>query len=262
VRIGSVRRVVSLAPSTTEILFAIGAGSMVVGVDRYSDFPEQTRTLEKVGADIDPSLERIVALKPDLVFIATSANAQATGEALERLGVPLFVSRVETLEDVYRDIGAIGDAVDRRKEAFRTVASLRARIQAVSTRVAGEPPAKTAVVVWTDPLVLAGGKSHVADLLSASGGINIAQDSPQPFPSYSLERLVERAPEVLVLGTHADVKPPRGALEKLTSVPAVRNHRMVDLDGDLLFRPGPRLGEGAEALGRALHPNRFDGATP
>jgi iron complex transport system substrate-binding protein len=97
----------------------------------------------------------------------------------------------------------------------------------------------------------------VAGLMRAAGGVNIAEDSPQPFPTFSMERLVERAPEVLVIGTHGDVTPPITALETLTSIPAVRDHRIRMIDGDLLFRPGPRLPEGVEALARALHPDRF-----
>jgi iron complex transport system substrate-binding protein len=261
--LGAVRRVVSLAPSSTEILFAIGAGALVVGVDRYSDWPPETKKIDRVGADIDPSLERIVALKPDVVFTATSANTESTSAALERLGVPVFVSRVSTLDDVYHDVEQIGRAVNRASDATRVAAEMRARIARVSARVRGEPPLPAAVIVWTQPLTVAGDHSHVAELLRAAGGINIADDTAQPFPTYSLERLVERAPRVLIIGSHSDVTPPLAPLETLTSVPAVRDHRIHQVDGDLLFRPGPRLPEGVEALGRALHPARYaDGGTP
>jgi iron complex transport system substrate-binding protein len=255
--LGNVHRVVSLAPSSTEILFALGAGERIVGLDRYSDWPPETKRIDHVGDDIAPSLERIVAMKPDVVFTATSANSESTTASLERLGVPVFVSRVSTLEDVYRDIQQIGLAVDRAGEAARLVGVMRARIAAVSGRVRGEPPVPAAVIVWSEPLTIAGNRSHVAELLAAAGGTNIADDTPQPFPTYSLERLVERAPRVLVVGSHSDVTPPMAPLEALTSVPAVRDHRIVPLDGDLLFRPGPRLPDGVEALGRALHPDRF-----
>jgi iron complex transport system substrate-binding protein len=131
---------------------------------------------------------------------------------------------------------------------------MRARIAAVTTRVKENPEARTAVVVWSEPLVVAGGKSHVGELIRAAGGSNIAGDSPQPFPTYSLERLVERAPEVIIVGSHADVTPPLQPIENLKTVPAVRDKRIVLVDGDLLFRPGPRLPDGVEALGKALHP--------
>jgi iron complex transport system substrate-binding protein len=235
-------------------LFAIGAGPKVVGIDRYSDWPPEAARVEKVGADIDPSLERIVALEPDLVFTASSANTQATVEALERAGLPVYVSRAESLDGIYRDLEAIGDAVGRTVEARALAASMRGRLAAIAARVAPRPRERTAVVVWTQPLVLAGARSHVGDLLRLAGGQNVADDSPQPFPTYSLERLLARAPAVLVVGSHKDNAPPLAPLERLTALPAVRNHRLVAVDGDLLFRPGPRVVDGAEALMRLVHP--------
>jgi iron complex transport system substrate-binding protein len=251
---GPVRRLISLAPSSTEIVFALGAGDRLVGLDKYSDWPPEARRIERVGSDIDPSLERIVALAPDLVLAATSANTSAIVDAIARLGVPVYCSRVDSLADVWRDMAAIGDAIDRREAAAALVEQLRARFAAIEKRAAARPRARAAVVVWTDPLVIAGRKSHVADLLAAAGGLNVLDDSDQSFPTYSVERLVARAPEVLIVGTHADQAPPLTPLERLTTLPAVRDRRLHELDGDLLFRPGPRLADGVEALLPLLHP--------
>jgi ABC-type Fe3+-hydroxamate transport system substrate-binding protein len=244
-------RIVSLAPSTTEILFAIGAGGAVVGVDRFSDFPPETASVAHVGSDTDPSLERIVALRPDVVFTATSANAQGTVEALERVGVPVFVSRVQSLADVYADVRAIGDAVGRAAPADALAADVRRRIEAVRARYSRA--VKCAIVVWSEPLVVAGRTGFIEDVIVAAGGENVA-DSPQPFPKYSVERLLERAPEVLIVGTHKEGTPPMTPLERLTTLPAVRDHKVFIVDGDLLFRPGPRVADGVEALARLLHP--------
>jgi iron complex transport system substrate-binding protein len=249
-----VRRVVSLAPSSTEILYALGAGAQLVGVDKYSDWPAEARALPHVGADVDPSLERIVSLRPDVVFSATSANTQSTAETLERLGVPVYVSRADSLDAIYADIRGIGGAVGRGEAAARLVENLQSRIAAVSTKYGNTAPVPIAVVVWTDPLIVAGTHSHVGDLVRAAGGRNVADDSAQPFPTYSVERLLERAPSVVVVGTHADSAAPMAPLERLTALPAVRDHRLHRLDGDLLFRPGPRVVEGVEALARLLHP--------
>src|SRR5262249_34975168 len=118
-RVREVKRVISLAPSSTEILYAVGAGPLLVGIDHYSDFPPEARKVEQVGADIDPSLEKILGLKPDLVFTAASANTEATVRSIERLGLPVFFSEVASLEDVYRDVAAIGNAVGKPDEATR-----------------------------------------------------------------------------------------------------------------------------------------------
>jgi iron complex transport system substrate-binding protein len=248
-------RVVSLAPSSTEILFALGAGALVVGVDKYSDYPPNARTLARVGADVDPSLERIVALRPDVVFAATSANSQGTVEALGRFHIPVYVSRAESLSAILDDVRGIGRVIDRGDHAARLVTSLEARIDVLKKRVAAEPAVLSLVVVWPEPLVVAGHRSHVSDLVEAAGGRNVADDSTQAFPAYSLDRMIKAGPQVIVVGTHSDGGAP--SLEpflRLPTLPAVRDHRVFTLDGDLLFRPGPRVVEGAEALARLFHP--------
>jgi iron complex transport system substrate-binding protein len=249
-----IQRILSLAPSSTEILFAIGAGSKVVGVDRYSDFPPAAAALPKVGGDVDPSFERMVALKPDVVFTNTSANTQATAETLERLGLPVYVSRDGALEDIYRDIGALGEVTGHNAQAAEVVAAMKARIAAVGARRANAPPVGALVVVWSDPLTVAGTRSHVGDLLRAAGGANVAADSTVAFPVYSLERVVAHPPEVMIVGTHSTGSPPLGPLQELAAKLGPRAFRVVTVDGDLLFRPGPRVADGVETLDRLLHP--------
>jgi iron complex transport system substrate-binding protein len=247
------RRLISLAPSSTEVLFALGVGDRLVGVDQYSDWPPAAQKVPRVGNDLTPSVERIVALKPDAVFVATSANTRELAEQLERLGVRVVVSRVDKLDELWSDIAAIGAAVDKKEAAATLVADLRARLAAVRARVAAVPPVKTLVVVWADPLTVVGGGGFVDEAIRAAGGNNIAADSPQQYPQYSLERMLARAPDVIVVGSHKG-GPQLAALERYGSLPAVKNHRVHALDGDLLFRPGPRLVDGIEALSRLLHP--------
>lgn len=248
------RRIVSLAPSMTEIAFALGAGDRLVGVDRYSDWPPAALKVPRVGGELAPSLERLVALKPDVVLAATSANRQETVDELARLGVAVYVSRGDQLEDVFQDITGIGAALGREDAAHALVAGLKARLAAVRARVAGRPRPRTAIIVWAEPLVVVGPRSHVAELLDAAGGANIAHDANRAFPTYSLERLIARAPEVLIVGSHKDGGPTLGPIERLKTLPAVREGRTHAIDGDLLFRPGPRLAEGAERLAALLHP--------
>lgn len=254
-----VTRVVSLAPSTTEILYAIGAGDRVVGVDRYSNWPPEVARITRLGADLDPNIERIVALKPDVVFTATSANPQRTVELLERLHIPVFVSQSRTLADIYNDIRLLGRAVGCEPAANELVARMQARIEAVRRR-RRERSIRTLVLVWTQPLVVAGRSSHVSDLLDAAGGLNLADDEARTFPTYSLERLLAQAPDAIVVGTHADAAPSLEPLERLTSLPAARRRRLYTLDGDLLFRPGPRVVEAVESLAALLHPEGAAGA--
>lgn len=245
------QRVVSLAASSTEIVFALGGGALLVGVDQFSDFPAEARALPRVGSELQPSVERILALRPDVALLATTANSGALAAELERLGVRVVVSRADTLDDVYADIARIAAAVGRDPAPLLT--RLRARVAAVGQRVAARPRPKTLVVVWTDPLSVAGGRSFVDDAIAAAGGLDVAADSPLPYPQYSIERLLARAPDVIVVGSHGDA-PSLAPLLAHPSLPAVRDRRVYRIDQDLLFRPGPRLVDGIEALARVLHP--------
>jgi iron complex transport system substrate-binding protein len=246
-------RIVSLAPSSTEILFALGAGANLVGVDQYSDWPPEAAKVARVGSDLSPSVERILALKPDVVFIATSANSRELPDELGRLGVRVVISDVVTLDDLWRDIQATGDAVGRHDAAVALVGQLRARVAAAHARVASLPPPKALVVVWAEPLTVVGSHSFVDDAIRAAGGDNIAGDSAQPYPQYSVERMLARAPEVIVVGSHKG-GPTMAPLTSHTSLPAVKNNRIHSVDGDLLFRPGPRLVDGIELLATLFHP--------
>jgi ABC-type Fe3+-hydroxamate transport system substrate-binding protein len=250
---GAARRILSLTPSWTVVVNAVGAGDRLVGVDELSDWPPPARRVPRVGSGLSPSLERILALRPDLVLVATGLNAPELAGELGRLGVRVLISRTVTFEDVYGDIDQLGAAVGRREAAAAVVARLRARISAVERRVAGLPRPKTAVVVWTDPLTVIGSGTFVAEALRAAGGDNVAGDSPQPYPQYSVERLLARAPAVIVVGKQSN-GPALAPLLKLKTLPAVRDGRIHELDANLLFRPGPRLVDGIEALARVLHP--------
>ena len=251
VTVGHVRRIVSLAPSSTEIVYALGAGDRLVGVDRFSDWPEAARRVTQVGTDIEPSLERLVALHPDVVLVATTANAQRSVDSMSAVGLSVYVSRTESVEQIFADIEGIGRAIERPDAATTVVAELRARLAKVPARPV---PVPCAVVVWPAPLVVAGRGNHVDDVLRLAGCRNVIDDATQPFPTYSAERLVKRAPDVLFVGTHATGAPPLDALLALDSIPAVRAHRVHLVDGDLLFRPGPRVVLGVEALAALLPP--------
>jgi iron complex transport system substrate-binding protein len=250
-------RVVSLAPNITEILFALGAGATVVGVDRYSDQPaaEVTRVAQ-VGSNYEPSLERIVGLTPDVVFTSLSANRRETVDALERLGVPVFVTDTRGIADLDRTIRNVGLAVGRQPAAEAEIARLHRTFEAVTRTVAGRPRPRTLVVVWDDPLYVAGRGTFLHDLVELAGGHNIAADAAG-FAKYPLERVLRAEPEVLILPTHdLAVAGPRnvGYWSRWPALPAVRTRRVHAVEDSLISRPGPRLGDGAAQLRDLLHP--------
>jgi iron complex transport system substrate-binding protein len=247
-------RVVSLAANVTELLFAIGAGDRVVGVDSFSDAPAAARAMPRVGSEQEPSLERIVALRPDVVVTAMTANREITVQTLERMSVPVFVTRTETLSALAGTIRALGHLTGREAGAAALAAQVTAELDAVKKRAAALPATSALVVVWSDPLFVVGSGSYAADVLALAGGRNVAADAGPGFPKYSLERVLRADPAVILVGSHSgEAGDPMAYWKRWPQLRAVRQQRVVALDGDLLFRPGPRVAQGARSLFAALH---------
>lgn len=254
------RRVVSLATSTTEILFALGAGATVVGADVYANWPAAVATVPRVGTQQEPSVEAILGLRPDVVVSAVSANRQSTVEALERLGLPVFVTRTDDLAGLSRTIVDLGTLVGQRSAAEALVHTLQAGLAQIREQAQEQmkehPRVRALVIVWSDPLWVVGRQTYTDDLLALAGGENVAADAEPGYPRYALERVLRKAPEVIIMGTHTDERTgdPWRDWRRFPTLPAVRDGRLVTLDGDLIFRPGPRAVEAAQTLARALHP--------
>ncbi len=251
------RRIASLAPNTTELVCALGACDRLVGVDTFSDFPPEVKARQVLGTNLEPNIERLLALKPDLVLVATTANREESVQRLASLGLSVYTTRTTGLESLYATFRGVGGLLGKSAEAEALVSRTRARLGAVRAAHAGRPRPKALVVVWHDPLVTVGPASLPNELLELAGGDNVCADADAAFPRYPIERVLARGPEVIVVGTHAQ----RAAVEhwaRWPTLPAVKAGRVLAIDGDLLFRPGPRVAEGAEALGRAL----FAGGAP
>jgi len=257
------RRIISLAPSLTEILFALGAGDSVVGVTDYADYPTEAGGKPTVGGGVDPDLEVIVALQPDLVLIAADANRWETLIQLEQLQIPVFGVKPVGVEGVLASILKVGEAVGRQPQAEGLIARMRRRMAAVSQKVSVLARPRVLCVVWIDPLIVAGGETVIDDLINLAGGVNIVRTAG--FPRYSLEELVVDPPDVILLALD------RGGLhhgEALRRLPVWREVRPVRegavrvIDASLTSRPGPRIVDGVELLARLLHPQAFAGSGP
>jgi iron complex transport system substrate-binding protein len=257
------RRIIPLAPSLTEIVFALGAGDAVVGVIDYADYPPEAVQRVGVGGGLDPNLEVIVALRPDLVLIAADANRWETLIQLEQLRIPVFGVKPVGVEGVLASIAKVGEAVGRQAQAEGLIAQMRRRMAAVSQRVRVLARPRVLYVVWIDPLIVAGGETVIDDLIHLAGGANIVRTPG--FPRYSLEELVVDPPDVVLLALD------RGGLhhgEALRRLPVWREVRPVRegavrvIDAGLMSRPGPRIVDAAELLARLLHPEAFPGSGP
>ena len=260
------KRIVSLVPALTEMLFAIGAGPQVVAVSSFDDDPPEVLKLPRVGALLDPDTERILALRPDLVLIYGSQSELQ--QQLESAGIRVFVYRHGGLADVAPAFRALGELTGRTAAAARTWAAIETRLAAVRTRVAGRPRPKTLLVMGREPRSLrnldaSGGIGFLHDLLELAGANNLFVDVKRQAVRASSEMLLTRAPEVIIdLFYSRELSAPelqqeRAPWSTLASIPAVRKGRIHLLVGDYLVVPGPRIADAAEAFAKAIHPEAY-----
>ena len=264
------QRIVSLVPSLTEILFAIGAGPSVVGVDTFSTYPPAVEKLPRVGALVVPDVERILSLRPDLVVTYGSQTVLET--QLARANIRTYSYRHGGVDRVLDSIKDLGRATGRTKEADAVVTRITADLDALRARVKGRPRPRTLLVIDRQPGTLrevyaSGGIGFLHDMLTAAGGDNVFADSKTESVQPSTETLLARAPQVILevradgLIAQASVQGERNVWAALASVPAVRQGRIYFLSGSHLVVPGPRLVQGAEDFARVLHPEVFGAAS-
>ena len=251
-------RIISLAPNLTEIVFAVGAGDRLAGVTSYCDFPAAARSKEKVGDTIQPNLERIIALKPDLVLVSTSSQLERLTDRLDQLSIPVYVTNPRTVEDVISSIRKIGEVAGVRESAESLAQEMEKRIEAVEKRVGNWKRLRVIYVLQTGPLIVPGGNTFLNDLLRIAGADSISSSEAADYPQFSLETAIARAPEAIISQeTHGAGGPSDSELRRLFAVtPAIKNSRIIRVNPDLMTRPGPRIVEGLEMLANALHPNR------
>lgn len=245
-------RIVSLAPSVTEMLFAIGAGNRVIGDTTYCDYPPEAKEITKIGDTEHPSLERIISLKPDLVVGSTASELEQFEERLSALKIPVYTCQSGSLSGLLESIRKLGDVTGSTTAAQGLADSLKARIDNVRQRVSGLSRPRVLIVINSDPLMTAGGHTFLTDLITAAGGQSITADQESDYPRFSLETAVAREPEVILLQAGGAPLP-----DQLQSTPAVRSGKVFHIDDAVLLRPGPRIVDGLEQIARKLHPEAF-----
>jgi iron complex transport system substrate-binding protein len=262
-----VGRIISLVPALTEMLFEIGAGPQVIAVGSYDEFPPAVEALPRIGALLDPDVERILALRPDLVL--TYGSQTALEAQLARAGIRVFSYRHGGVAGVLRTLRDLGAATGHTAEAEREAQGIQAQLDAVQDRVRPYPRPRTLLVFSRQPqslqqMYVSGGVGFLNDIMRIAGGTNVFGDIQRESVQPSHETLLVRAPEAIVeihatgMMVAADLDRERSLWATLASIPAVRSDRVHFLEGSYLVVPGPRMGLAAEALARALHPAAFE----
>lgn len=256
------KRIVSLAPSTTEILFALGAGDRVIGVSTYCDHPAETTQIDKVGTFLSPNVERIVAKKPDLVVAVPSPGNRRGVESLQQLGLSVLVLDPNSVASTLAAVETIADAVGVEETGRRLREEIEARLNALAVRLARARPRSVLMAVDRRPLIVVGGGTYQDELIRRAGGINLGAMAGSQWPHVGLEFAVAQAPEVIIdTAMGSDQAPPMEFWKTFPSIPAVRQGRVYGHRAFVLLRPGPRVAEAVEALARFIHPELFQERT-
>jgi iron complex transport system substrate-binding protein len=259
-------RIISTAPSITEMLYALGLGDKVVGDTIYCHYPPEAAKKTKVGTYIDPNLEVITSLKPDLVII--QKNPVQLQAKLERLRLKVLEVKHDNIDEVLESIKAIGKVTGADSQATQLTARLKRDLDDIRARLAGLPPTTVMFVVGRAPgriedIIVIGRTSYLSDIIQIAGGQNIFRDSVAPYPKVGIEEILARNPEVIVdmgdmtdtAGVTDEQKRAVVALwNRYPSLRAVRNHRVYAVASDIFVVPGPRMIDAAREFARMLHP--------
>lgn len=260
-----VTRVISLAPSLTENIYAVGAGDRLVGVTTFCNYPEQAKEVAKIGDTMNPNMESIVALKPDIVFVSTASQIEAFMKTLEANGIAVYVTNPTNLDDLYKNLEQLGVIFNTMEISHKVVSDLESRerdvLNTCDTWPQPDIPIRSVrfvrvfVQISKEPLFTIGKGSFLNEIVADAGGFSVTANVETTYPKLSKETASALDPEAIILSDSDDNKEPN---EVFKNSPAVKNGRVYKVSADLLSRPGPRLVDALEQIAKDLHPEKFE----
>lgn len=254
------KRIISLAPNITETLFALGLERELVGVTRYCDYPEAARTKPQIGNFLNVSIERIVSSHPDLIIGIVDGTKADTVRKLEKAGLPIYLVNPTSLEGIFEMVETIGAITGKKAAAAKLVQGLRKRVHTVRVLTKDVPRPRVFFQIGTDPIMTVGCKTLHHELIVLAGGINIAKGAKSNYPRFSMEEIVAKQPDVIIVSSmkrYEKYETVRKGWMKWKMLPAVRNNRVYIIDSDLTDLPSPRVVDGLEVMASWIHPERF-----
>jgi len=253
-------RIVSLAPSITETLFALGLDHEIVGVTTSCDYPPQAKLKPKVGGLTTPNLETLVAMKPDLVISVKGLHKLELVSEMDRLQIPFYVSDPSTVKKILQEIRVIGRLTGKAKAGEQLSDRMEKQIEAVEEKVRGHQRPRVLYVLWGDPLMTVGPGSYIEELIWISGGKGIVPEGRPAYSQLNMEEVLAKDPEVVIFASEMGddtVAAERQRWLRWKTLSAVKERRLYTVDSNLLHRPGPRLVDGLAALAKLVHPELF-----
>lgn len=251
-------RIVSLAPNLTEIVYAVGAGDSLVGDTEYCDYPEAAKRVSKIGDTMHPSVERIIALKPQVVLVSTASQLEAFTKQLDEQKIAVYVTNPRSLDEVFHSIEMLGQLFGHQDTAVSVVADLRRRAGAVEAAMRSAKSVKVFYQVSGEPLYTIGRDAYLTDLVRRAGGVSVTAEVPGAFPRFSDEAALAARPEAIILPSGGSMGTANSTVAaSLKNSPAALDGRVYKINDDHLSRPGPRLVDGLEEMARVLHSEAF-----
>ncbi|RJP71290.1 MAG: cobalamin-binding protein [Ignavibacteriales bacterium] len=251
------KRVISLAPNLTELIYKIGAGNKLIGNTLYCNYPEEAKHITKIGDMITFDYEKILSLKPDLVFITVEGNVKDSYEKLLKLGVKVFVSNPRNYSGIKKTIKDFGNIFNLEKNADQIISDWDIRYKKITDEANKLPHRKALFIIGLNPVIVAGKNTFINEIVTTVGLENIASDSPLNYPIFSREEVLKRDPEfMLMTGMSSDeVKDNLKGIKEWKTVKALKNNNVIVVDPDMYLRPGSRFIDAIEDLFRKINPH-------
>lgn len=252
-------RIISLVPAVTEILFKLDLQDRLVAATDYCDYPEAAKQLPKVGQYSRPSIESILLYKPDLVIASAGMNRPSLVKRLESFNIPVYIVYPQDIAETLQTISSIGEINGRQDKAAIVVADIQTRVDRIGKKLKQVEKPEALAFIMLQPLTVAGPDTFIDDIIDLTGGKNVAPPGPSRYPTWNSEALLAFDPEVIIVSSHPGQPEPLEFFQQWPQLQAVKNNRIVQIEADLLHRPGPRMILGIEEMGKALHPDiNFD----